>query len=54
VQEVLSSLLLEFVGKVKIEELFMTGTGDEEKDIEIINFIYNRRLEEAICQNPKQ
>jgi KDO2-lipid IV(A) lauroyltransferase len=40
--------------KMKIEELPMPDTGDEEKDIEIINSIYNKRLEEVIRQNPEQ
>jgi hypothetical protein len=35
--------------KMKIEELLMTDIGDEGKDIEIINSIYNKkRLEEVI------
>ncbi|MDR0820043.1 MAG: lysophospholipid acyltransferase family protein [Endomicrobium sp.] len=40
--------------KMKIEELPMPDTGDKEKDIEIINSIYNKRLEEVIRQNPEQ
>ncbi|MDR3071104.1 MAG: lysophospholipid acyltransferase family protein [Endomicrobium sp.] len=40
--------------KMKIEELAMPNTGDDEKDIEIINSIYNKRLEEVIRENPDQ
>ncbi|MDR2617173.1 MAG: lysophospholipid acyltransferase family protein, partial [Endomicrobium sp.] len=40
--------------KMKLEELQIPKTGDEEKDIEIINSIYNKRLEEVIRDNPDQ
>jgi KDO2-lipid IV(A) lauroyltransferase len=40
--------------KMKIEEISVPNTGDEDKDIAIINSIYNRRLEEAIRENPDQ
>ncbi|MDR3274760.1 MAG: lysophospholipid acyltransferase family protein [Endomicrobium sp.] len=40
--------------KMKFEELLMPNTGDEKKDIEIINTIYNKRLEEAVRENPEQ
>lgn len=40
--------------KMKVEEIPMPNTGNEEKDIEIINSIYNSRLEEVIRENPEQ
>jgi KDO2-lipid IV(A) lauroyltransferase len=40
--------------KMKLEELQIPNSGDEEKDIEIINSIYNKRLEEVIRDNPDQ
>jgi KDO2-lipid IV(A) lauroyltransferase len=40
--------------KMKLEELQMPNTGNEEKDIEAINTIYNKRLEEVIRENPDQ
>jgi KDO2-lipid IV(A) lauroyltransferase len=40
--------------KMKLEEVQMPNSGDEEKDIEIINTIYNKRLEEVIKENPDQ
>ncbi|MDR1418049.1 MAG: lysophospholipid acyltransferase family protein [Endomicrobium sp.] len=40
--------------KMKLEELQMPNSGNEEKDIEIINTIYNKRLEEVIKENPDQ
>jgi KDO2-lipid IV(A) lauroyltransferase len=40
--------------KMKLEELQMPNSGDEEKDIEIINRIYNTRLEQVIKENPDQ
>jgi KDO2-lipid IV(A) lauroyltransferase len=40
--------------KMKLEELQIPKTGYEEKDIEIINSIYNKRLEEVIRDNPDQ
>jgi KDO2-lipid IV(A) lauroyltransferase len=40
--------------KMKLEELPIPNTGDEEKDIEIINGIYNERLEDIIRENPEQ
>jgi KDO2-lipid IV(A) lauroyltransferase len=40
--------------KMKLEELQIPNSGDEEKDMEIINSIYNKRLEEVIRDNPDQ
>jgi KDO2-lipid IV(A) lauroyltransferase len=40
--------------KMRIEELAIPKTGDDEKNIEIINSIYNKRLEEVIRENPDQ
>ncbi|MCA6072372.1 MAG: lysophospholipid acyltransferase family protein [Endomicrobium sp.] len=40
--------------KMKVKEIPMPSTGDEEKDIEIINSIYNNRLEKVIRENPDQ
>ncbi|MDR1926742.1 MAG: lysophospholipid acyltransferase family protein [Endomicrobium sp.] len=40
--------------KMKLEELPIPNTGDEKKDIEIINGIYNERLEDIIRENPEQ
>ncbi|MDR1926338.1 MAG: lysophospholipid acyltransferase family protein [Endomicrobium sp.] len=40
--------------KMEIEELEIPNTGNEEKDIEIINTIYNQRLEAVIRKNPEQ
>ncbi|MCA6071557.1 MAG: lysophospholipid acyltransferase family protein [Endomicrobium sp.] len=40
--------------KMKVEEIPMPNTGNEEKDIEIINSTYNNRLEKVIRENPDQ
>jgi KDO2-lipid IV(A) lauroyltransferase len=40
--------------KMKLEEIQMPNSGNEEKDIEIINTIYNKRLEGVIKENPDQ
>jgi KDO2-lipid IV(A) lauroyltransferase len=40
--------------KIKLEDLPMPNTGDEEKNVTIINSIYNKRLENAIRENPEQ
>jgi len=40
--------------KMKIEELPIPNTGNEDEDIKIINTIYYKRLEEVIREHPEQ
>jgi hypothetical protein len=49
-----NQVLASIVGDQDEEGLFMTSTGDEEKNIKIVNSIYNKRFEEVICQNSEQ
>lgn len=40
--------------KVRISEILLPNTGEEEKDIEIITSEYAKRLEQAVRENPEQ
>ncbi|MDR2676606.1 MAG: lysophospholipid acyltransferase family protein [Endomicrobium sp.] len=40
--------------KIELEDITMPNTGNKQKDIEIINSIYNKRLEKVIRSNPEQ
>jgi KDO2-lipid IV(A) lauroyltransferase len=42
------------VMKVEFTQVDMPNTGDLEKDVEIINSFYSKKLEEAVCKNPEQ